>query len=371
MKRTIIGAMGALALSLGITGMATASPAPMATAEQPADEEQPTEGENPGEGEPTEGENPSEGEDPGEGEPGEGEPATGEDPGEGEPGDEPTEEPAEEPTDEPAAEPTDEPSDQPAEEPTDEPIDEPAEKPTDEPTDEPAEEPMVDLLVTKIGPEEGYWSDPEIVWTIHVHNVGTAPAHDVLVNDSLPRGIYIKTITSETMECLGYVAGAGSCTVDVMEPGDMHTITVTGTMDPSEWAGYCFGNMVNTARVESAATDNETILSNNTYTWTTNSSVEEKDCKPIVMPEDPADEPKDDPSAPSPHDEGKQPGDSGDHHGKKPAVDPHKAPPANHGGHAGKQMPHTGASSTLLGTLAGTSMLGGAALVFLRRRKTG
>lgn len=335
--------MSAVSLSLGVMGAANAAIAPMEDtpveqpvedAEQPADEAAPADG--------AEAEQPAD----------EAPPAGGDE--------------AEEPVDEtPAAE--EEETAPPAEEETTTPAEDETTTPTEDETTTPGsvdEREEVDIFVILNGPEEVEPGWNGIVQATVVNNFEVV-ARDVIVT------ILVPTPPLEALEWSSFDAPVKNCGIS---SDDHHT--VMHCMLTEVKPGEEFHIRLD-VRLPDFACDNKDSLKYSAWVSvfdesqidinTTNNKSEREavihnpKCDDGNQAQDPVD--------------GSTDGATGTDEppaGTDGAKDP-KAPASHakgHPGHHGKQMPHTGADTTFIGTLAGCSMLAGALLIAMRRRRS-
>lgn len=336
--------MSAVSLSLGVMGAANAAIAPMedTPVEQPAeDAEQPADEAAPADGDEAE-------------QPADEAPAAE---------DEETAPPAEEETTTPAEDETT----TPAEEETTTPTEDETTTPTEEETTTPGsvdELEEVDIFVILNGPEdvEPGWNG--IVQATVVNNFEVV-ARDVIVT------ILVPTPPLEALEWSSFDAPVKNCG---MASDDHHTVlhcTLTEVKPGEEF------HIRLDVRLPDFVCDNEDSLKYSAWVSvfdegqidinTANNESEREavihnpKCEDGNQAKDPADGSTD--GAPS-TDEPPT--------GTDGAKDP-QAPADHvkgHPGHHGKQMPHTGADTTLIGTLAGGSMLAGGLMIAMRRRRS-
>ena len=106
-----------------------------------------------------------------------------------------------------------------------------------------------DLTVLKTGPPK---VTPGVVggvsWTITVSNAGPSDALDVAVNDTLPAGITVVSITPSQGSCTAF-----PCTLGRIADGASATVTVVGTLDAD--ADPTTSPLANTAAATSSTHD--------------------------------------------------------------------------------------------------------------------
>ncbi|MDO5722815.1 MAG: LPXTG cell wall anchor domain-containing protein [Flaviflexus sp.] len=340
MKRTIIGVMSAVSLSLGMMGAANAATAPM----EDTPVEQPSDGS----------------EEPG---------------GEAEPPAEETEPPAEEEESTPAAEEETAPAEDeetaaaaeeeeaapPAEEEGTTPS---AEEETADPGDGSDEPEEIDLFVILNGPEdvEPGWDG---ILQATIGNISDAVGHDVAVT------MYVPSPPLELLQYTTFEDPVKECTLDALDGYTTVTCVFAEVKPGDEF------NLRLDVRLPDFVCDNADKLTYGAWVRNGDDSQVEINASGNYMYRDAVihnptcedkkgedgDEAKDPANGDKDHgDHAKDPADK-DHgdHAKDPADGKNHADP-------GKQMPHTGADTTLIGTLAGTSMLAGGFLLALRRR---
>lgn len=351
MKRTIIGVISAVSLSLGMMGAANAVTAPME--DNPV--EQPSDGsEEPGD----EAEPPAE----------ETEPPAEEEENAPPAEEEETTPPAEEEETAPPAE--EEETTPPAEEEETAPPAE--EEETEDPGDGSEESEGLDLFVILNGPEEVEpgWSG---IVQATVGNNSDVVAHDVSVTILLPSPplelLEYTTFKDPVKECTLDDFDATTwltCVFPEVKPNDEFNIRldvrlpdfVCNNADSLTYSAVAFTSEDSHDELNERNNDMERSAVIN------NPKCEDKKGEDGDHTKDPADGDKD-------HgDHAKDPADKDHgHHAKDPAGHGKGHHGKGHHGHHGKQMPHTGADTTLIGTLAGCSMLAGGFLLALRRRR--
>ncbi len=112
---------------------------------------------------------------------------------------------------------------------------------------------VAEVQVEKLLIGEELTPGTEVDWTITIENIGPATATDVTVNDILPADLsYVShSIAGNGIAATGddcvFAGSAVSCLFDVVEVGDVITITITTLVDPSEQTD----EIINTATVSS------------------------------------------------------------------------------------------------------------------------
>lgn len=121
--------------------------------------------------------------------------------------------------------------------------------------------PLADLSVVKTITPDPAVAGHEVTWTITVTNLGHSPASGVVATDAVP-----STVTGLTFGgSHGSACVAGTpvrCNFGVLQPNDVRTFTITGTL-----AASATGQLENTVTVESGTPDPST--DNNSSTSTT------------------------------------------------------------------------------------------------------
>lgn len=130
---------------------------------------------------------------------------------------------------------------------------------------------LADLALTMNGPSSVV-AGTSITWTSTVHNFGPSTASNVVINENVPAGVSITSVTMPSASCNSGVAGdpsqPTSCTFGSLASGaDSATMTVTATVNPSTT-----GTLQNNGRVSSDTFDNNS--SNNLATTNTTVQVQ-------------------------------------------------------------------------------------------------
>jgi uncharacterized repeat protein (TIGR01451 family) len=118
------------------------------------------------------------------------------------------------------------------------------------------------LTVTKSDAPDPVTAGTDLTYTVTVTNNGYAPADNVVVEDRLPAGVSIVSVTPSTGSCLVGVPGNAAlptvCTLGTMAAGASETVTIVVHVDPAVPAGTILTNdaSVTTSSPESDLTDN-------------------------------------------------------------------------------------------------------------------
>lgn len=112
--------------------------------------------------------------------------------------------------------------------------------------------PMAELTISKSGNVNPVVAGNELVYTIRVDNMGTGPAADVVVTDTLPAGV---TLVS-TSGCAEDPAAVPTCSLGTIDIDGFAEYTVTVTVDPSTTGVITNNVSVTTSSVESNPDNN-------------------------------------------------------------------------------------------------------------------
>jgi len=118
--------------------------------------------------------------------------------------------------------------------------------------------PLADLTVSKTDGPDPVTAGTELTYTIHVDNIGAAPADNVVVTDTLPAGV---TLVS-TSGCAEDPAALPDCSLGTIASGGSAEYTVTVMVDASTT-----GLITNNVSVATSSTESDTT--NNTATQDT------------------------------------------------------------------------------------------------------
>lgn len=232
-----------------------------------------------------------------------------------------------------------------------------AEEP-DEAPPESAEAPPAapaDLEVRQLGPEIVN-ADNDITWLLAVSNLGGQAATDIVLTDIIPQDMIGTSFDSPEMVCQFSTETWLRCELDSLAAGATTNLEFTASFPD----GYCLTDpVINTVTVLSALAEADAALANNTSDFVS-APQDGANCPSgpdhVVPPQAPAD--------PAPQAPESQPAPA------PPAASaPPKEVPVARQHTPSQNMPHTGASTTLIGTLAGISILSGGLLLLFRRAK--
>lgn len=110
-----------------------------------------------------------------------------------------------------------------------------------------------DLSVTQSGSAPTAVPGQPFIWTIVVSNTGPGPARGVALTDSLPTGVTITAVSTDTGNCSPVDGQVLICAIGTLAKGTQATITITGTVSVST-----AGTVRNTAAANSADDSNTT-----------------------------------------------------------------------------------------------------------------
>ncbi len=105
---------------------------------------------------------------------------------------------------------------------------------------------VADVGVTKVASVNSATPGEAITWTIVVHNFGPSDATDVAINDNLPAGVTVTSITGATCT----TGGPLTCDLGTLTPGQEIQIVIDAVIDPA-----AAGSLVNTVTVTTTTTD--------------------------------------------------------------------------------------------------------------------
>lgn len=118
--------------------------------------------------------------------------------------------------------------------------------------------PLADLTISKTDGVDPVTAGTELTYTIHVENVGPAPAENVVVTDTLPAGVTLVSTTG----CAEDPSGVPDCSLGTIASGGSVDYTVTVMVGPS-----LTGQITNQVSVATSSTESDTT--NNSATQDT------------------------------------------------------------------------------------------------------
>ena len=106
--------------------------------------------------------------------------------------------------------------------------------------------PVADVKITKTAAPSNPRPGDTVTYTLKAENVGTAPANDVLITDTLPVGV---TFVSADAPCVE-AAATVTCEIGTLAPGEEKSYEVKVTVDPFGTADPSYDHLTDVQRVE-------------------------------------------------------------------------------------------------------------------------
>ena len=106
--------------------------------------------------------------------------------------------------------------------------------------------PVADVKITKTAAPSNPRPGDTVTYTLKAKNVGTAPADDVLITDSIPVGL---TFVSADAPCVE-AAATVTCEIGTLAPGEEKSYEVKVTVDPFGTADPSYDHLTDVQRVE-------------------------------------------------------------------------------------------------------------------------
>ena len=131
---------------------------------------------------------------------------------------------------------------------------------------------VADLTISKLDSVDPVLAGAELIYTIRVDNIGTGPAADVVVTDTLPAGVTLVSTTG----CAEDPAGVPTCSLGTIDAAGFAEYTITVTVDPST-TGLITNNASVTTSSEESNPDNNSTSQDTTVSGEADLSITKMD----------------------------------------------------------------------------------------------